>query len=41
MGKEIVGSNKILFATDYPSCLKEDSYNNLIKLFEENDSFYK
>lgn len=39
MAKEIVGSNKILFATDYPSCLKEDSYDNLIKLFEENDSF--
>lgn len=39
MAKEIVGSDKILFATDYPSCLKEDSYDNLIKLFEEITTF--
>ena len=38
-GIEIAGADKLLFGSDIPSVLKEDSYTHLIQYITENEKF--
>lgn len=39
LAREIVGAEKLMFGTDIPSALKEDSYENYVKCIAESDVF--
>ncbi|MCD7991492.1 MAG: amidohydrolase [Clostridia bacterium] len=39
MAKQIVGADKLMFGTDMPSALKEDTYDRYISYIDESDIF--